>query len=155
MENNLVSIESFINERKPLLNGYIRPILTADTEKYVKLLSQYDVWKEETPFAVTVFGDIISYDEEGYIIIYKLVDGTNSVICAKPDLFFTLLNDPEYQNDYFDMESYDYAKHSLGDLAEDESYIYEPIPALGGSKGKETLSKGKTYEYINMLISLM
>lgn len=155
MKNNFVSIDRFLSEGKPLMNGYIRPVPAADTKKYSELLSQCDAWKGETLFAVTVFGDVIAYDEEGYIIIYKLADGANTVICAKPDLFFALLNDPEYQKDYFDMESYNYAKHNLGELAEDESYIYEPIPALGGNKGKETLSKGKTYEYMNMLISFM
>lgn len=155
MQKNHESIENFINERKPVMNGYIRPISAEDTDKYETVLSDCDIWQGETPFAVTVFGDIIAYDDEGYVILLRLVDGTSSVICAESELFFSLLSDPDFQKDYFDIESYEYAKDNVGVLEQDESYTYEPIPALGGNKRKESLSKGKTYEYMSILVSFI
>ena len=137
------------------MNGYIRPISAEDTDKYRAALSNCDIWQGETPFAVTVFGDVIAYDDEGYVILFQLVVGTSSVICAEPELFFSLLSDSDFQRDYFDIESYEYARGNVGVLEQDESYTYEPIPALGGNKRKESLAKGKTYEYISILTSLI
>lgn len=155
MQKNYESIENFIDERKPVMNGYIRPISPEDTDKYRTVLSNCDIWQGEKPFAVTVFGDIIAYDDEGYVILLRLVDGTSSVICAESELFFSLLNDPDFQKDYFDIESYKYARDNVGVLEQDESYTYEPIPALGGNKSNESLSKGKTYEYMSVLTSFI
>lgn len=149
------SIEKFLKDKKALMEGYIRPVSNEAVSQYKKILEDSAIWENEEPFAITVFGDIITYDEEDYITMFKFTEGIKSVICASPELFFMLIDDVEYQKDYFDMESYTYAKNKLGVLLEGESYTYEPIPALGGNMAKESLSKGKTLEYLVILASFM
>ena len=83
MQKNYESIENFIDERKPVMNGYIRPISPEDTDKYRTVLSNCDIWQGEKPFAVTVFGDIIAYDDEGYVILLRLVDEIGRASCRE------------------------------------------------------------------------
>lgn len=149
------ALEEFDHNGKKLLGGYIRPILTHEKPQYISILKNCDLWKEEDPFALTAFGDVLATDKEGYIILFKLLDGISTVICADAELFFLLLNDTDYQKDYFDLDTFEYAKNNVGILNDDECYTYEPIPALGGSKKRETLGKGKMIEYLQILISAM
>ena len=116
---------------------------------------QDDIWEKDNPFGITAFGDILAVDNEGYIIMYKLLDAEKNVICANAELFFKLINDKEYQADYFALDEYEYAKKNIGILEKDECYTYEPIPALGGNKSRNTISKGKKVEYLSILTSFL
>ena len=60
-----------------------------------------------------------------------------------------------YQKDFFDLDLFKQARRNIGPLRAEESYIFEPIPALGGAKESLYLSNtGKTWEYLNYVISM-
>ena len=153
--NEPLSVQKFRNENQSLVNGYIRPISNSEVDEYITILTNCSLKDKYNPFAITAFGDIIAIDNEGFIMIFRLVDGIENVICADADLFFNLLDDKEYLNDCFFMDDYEYARKVVGELQKDESYIYEPIPALGGSKSRESIGKGKTKEYLVLLNSFI
>lgn len=149
------SIKEFQRKGEALLDGYFRPILENKKAEYVSVLKKCILWENEEPFALTAFGNIITIDKDGYVILFNLVDGIKSIICAEADLFFSLVNDPDYQKDYFDIDNFNYARSVIGQIHDDECYTFEPIPALGGSKKRDTISKGKVMEYIMILVSFI
>lgn len=146
------NIMQFISTGAPIMNGYICPIKKESLEIYEKALKTSSLWENEEIFATTAFGDIIAIDSEGYIILFRLLEGTKTVICADIDLFFSLVNDSEYQKDYFRVNEYEYAIKKLGALKKDECFTYEPLPALGGGMKTEEIGKGKIKEYIQILV---
>lgn len=153
--NESQCIKEFRESGNSVLGGYIYPIPYSNIGQYVSVLSTCDIWEKDNPFGITAFGDILAVDNEGYIIMYKLVDAEKTVICANAELFFKLINDKEYQADYFALDEYEYAKKNIGILEKDECYTYEPIPALGGNKSRNTISKGKKVEYLSILTSFL
>lgn len=148
-------IKEFITKRQKVLNGYIRPIKSELKEKYQDKLKISGILDNEEIFATTAFGDLLAVDSEGYVYLFDLLSGTKKVICANAELFFSLIRDSEYQKDYFRIKEYEYATSRFGKLDENDCFIYEPIPALGGRMKRSDISKGKAREYIQMLISFV
>ena len=146
-------INQFIKNDNSLLNGYIIPI--KDYPTFSQIMKKCPRWNNEIPFAYSAFGDLFVVDNEGYIILYAMVDNDKSVICADSELFFQLINDIDYQKDYFNLEDYESAVKKCGKLEKDECYTYEPIPALGGDKNINNIQKGKIREYLSMIVSFM
>ena len=63
--------------------------------------------------------------------------------------------DEEYQKDFFELNLYSQAVEKLGKLSSDESFIFNPIRALGGDKSIENLDKGKTDVYLQFLLEFI
>ena len=152
MEKN---VKEFVDKGEKILDGYIRPLKGELKEEYQKMLKACGFLDTEEIYASTAFGDLLAIDHEGYVFLLDLLNGMKTVICANAELFFSLINDSEYQKDYFRIEAYRYAINMFGELDESECFIYEPIPALGGEMNRDDISKGKTREYIQLLISFM
>ena len=102
----------------------------------------------EKPFAMTAFGDILAYSNDGYIFNISFESHSCKVIGTKK--FTSNLKDPEYLKDNFDMDLYEYALNTLGKLKPGECYGYQPLRSLGG--GKSNLTKDKLREYLNICI---
>lgn len=133
-----------------LLGGMI---LFPDNEKLNELL-RYGYGKFETavPFAITAFGDILTWEDEKYLVKVSFVDGKTTVLSRGCDYFFEDIEDPSYASRYFDIEALNAAKEKCGDLSEDECYSYVPLPALGGDKRIEHVEKAKFFEYLTIAI---
>ena len=61
--------------------------------------------------------------------------------------------DSSVQAEFFDLELYRKACAKLGKLTMEQCYIFEPIPALGGSKTLDSLSVGSSLPYLAILLS--
>lgn len=148
---NIIS-EKSDNGRAKLLNGYLRFIPEEQWELYVKVLKQSPLWDNGIPFAVTAFCDLLVWDKDGYILIYQMVDRIKHVVMHGADFFFANINEPQFQKDFFDLKLYNEALEMFGGLQNDQCYIFEPIPALGGSKELKNISIGNTLPYLSILI---
>lgn len=136
---------------KSVLNGYLRFLDETMRTEYTKLLENYYQWEGGIPFAITAFADILVWNDK-YVYKYNLLDNDVSVILSGFDYFFQNIEDEDYQKDYFELDLYEMCREKIGDLNFDECYTFEPIPALGGSKTTETVSKGKSPEFVALLI---
>lgn len=136
---------------KSLLNGYLRFLDDKTRKEYTKILETYYQWEGGIPFAITAFADVLVWNDN-YVYKYNLIEDNVSVILSGFEYFFQNIEDDEYQNDYFELNLYKQCKEKVGDLDFNESYTFSPIPALGGTKNLDTVSKGKSLEYIILLI---
>ena len=135
-----------------LVNGYIRFLDEDAMEQMAEWLKPCAVWNHGVPFATTVFGDVLAW-EEGYIMLYKLTEEDYTVMLSGAEFFFRNLDDPEYRKDFLDISLYDEAIRKLGKIKSDECYVLEPIPRLGGARTERYLScVGELKSYIQFLI---
>jgi len=139
-----------------ILDGYVRFIPQRDIAAVREILEASALWKGFAPFAITAFADVFAWDAESESFwLYRLVDGTAHVVLSGPKYFFmTVKYDDELQDALFDLSLYREARKKLGVLQPDECYIFEPVPALGGSKDMKSLNKGLTLPYLGILCSL-
>ena len=140
------------NGGKSLLDGYLRFLDEASGKKFESIAQKLSDWQGGIPFAVTAFGDLLVWDGE-YIIMYRFADAAVVVILSGDTFFFENLQDKEYQKDFFDLPLYAAAKEKYGALADDESFTFVPVPALGGVKDVGHIEKGKTFEYLSLMLS--
>ncbi len=136
-----------------LVNGYIRFLGADDIEQVSTMLEPCSMWNHGIPFATTVFGDVLSWDD-GYIVLYKLTEEDYTVMLSGIDFFFANLNDAEYQRDFLDIELYEAAIKKLGTIQKNECYVLEPIPRLGGARTEKYLNIGELKSYIQLLVSI-
>ena len=140
------------NNRTPLADGYVRFLSLNSIEKITDIVSDSDIWNDGIPFATTVFGDILAW-EDGYVVMYDFTMQDYNVINSGAEFFFSNLKDVDYQNDYFDMDVYREAVEKLGAVNEDECYSIEPLPVLGGERSVKYLNRSDLNEYIKFLVS--
>ena len=136
---------------KSLMDGYLKLFDENQRKEYSKILETYYQWAGGIPFAITAFADILVWNDN-YVYKYNLLDDEVSVILSGFDYFFQNLEDKEYQKDYFELDLYEKCKQKVGELCFDECFVFSPIPALGGAKDSDTVSKGKSLEYVALLI---
>ncbi len=138
-----------------MLDGYLRFLTLLESERYESLGRSWSRWEDSIPFAVTAFGDLLAWTADGYIMMYRFIDNKAQIILSGASFFEVNVHDPEYQKDFFDLDLFKQARRSLGPLRAEESYIFEPIPALGGARESLYLNNiGKTWEYLNYVISM-
>jgi hypothetical protein len=133
------------------LDGYLRFLPQKAVPQCIALLERSSIWNGGIPFAVTAFCDVLVWEEDGFIDLYRLIDGENQIILSGSEFFFDVIADEDYQRDYFDLAAYRLVKEKLGTLNADQCYVYEPIPAFGGTKSLEAVSVGKTLPYLAIL----
>lgn len=145
-------ISTYIStNRQSLLDGYLRFFDKSLQSKFALLAEQYSKWQGGIPFAITAFGDLLVWDGH-YIFKYSFVDEKVDVILSGDTFFFENLKDKDYQNEFFDLPLYYEAVKKYGSLEADESFVFEPLPYLGGSKDIEHIGKGKSFEYLSLII---
>ena len=154
LPNELIEYLDNHNERK-LLNGYITLFNNDERVHYSDMVDKFFPQSENhTVIGKTAFCDLLIWDEN-HVLLFKPFDDEVSVILSGFGFFFDNIKDSEYQKDYFELELYEQAVQKLGSLADDESYIFNPVRALGGDKVIENIDKGQTDVYLQMLLELM
>lgn len=144
--------EYIINNGEDIVEGYIRFLTEEDMSKISGLLKECPIWHDGVPFATTVFGDILAW-EDGYVMLYELTEEDYKVMLSGTDFFFDNLNDKEYQMDFLDLELYKSAIDKYGKIQHDQCYVLEPIPKLGGARTEKYLNVGELFSYISILNS--
>lgn len=138
--------------KETLADGYIRPLNEIQCNSINQILKGFSIWNGGIPFATTVFGDVLSW-EDGYVVLYKMPEEDFSIILAGTKFFFSNISDVEYQKDYFDMPLYKAAIAKFGKVDNDHCYILEPIPKLGGNREEKYLNTGELIPYLALLTS--
>ena len=103
------------------------------------------------PFAITAFADVLSW-EDGYVMLHRLSEGDERVMLYGTDFLFQNLEDPAYQQDFFEMALYRQALQKCGRPGAEECFVLEPIPQLGGARELRYVSVGNLWNYISLLI---
>lgn len=146
------NIQDYIkNDGSPLLDGYIRFLDKQSSERIYEIVSKSAIWNDGIPFATTVFGDLLAW-EDGYVMLYKMSEEDYTVMLSGSAFFFDNLNDPEYQSDFLQLDLYAEAKSKLGEVKENECYVIEPIPRLGGAREVKYMSVGDLHSYLYLFV---
>lgn len=139
-----------VDDASPLLDGYIRFLNRDKIAEIYQIVNQSSIWNEGIPFATTVFGDLIVW-EDGYVMLYNMPETDYKVMLSGTDFFFENLNDKTYQTDFFQLDLYKNAIEKCGAIKPYECYVIEPIPALGGARELKYLSVGDLKMYLQLL----
>ena len=109
-----------------LMNGYLRMI---DPEEYQELLYEtYFRGKISIPIMTTAFGDIITFEEGGYVGIVKYRYGTFLTVSRHFRRFMSNLEEKYFVNKYLDIPQYIETTGKLGIPEQDECFgcVWEP-----------------------------
>ena len=138
-----------------LIGGYLE-LLDASRRKTFSELIKPVAEKYGTleVFALTAFADVLAWDGQ-YVYMLRLSEGRGNVILSGFTFFFSNINDPDYEAEYFDLNLFEQAKEALGTLQEGECYAFEPLPILGGDRTVDTVRKEKVESYIQFLVSIL
>ncbi len=136
-----------------LLDGYLRIINPDDYQQLIK--DTYFRGNISIPIFVTAFGDVITYEEGGYIGMVKYKHGSFNIISKGIPLFFAALSDNHYLAEYFQLPMYDSAVKLLGKPGYDECYGFVPLLGLGGKEDVANLKIVKTREHIALITKLL
>lgn len=135
------------------LGGYLRIINPDDYDELIE--ETYFSGKNNVPLFVTAFGDVITYEKEGYIFIIEYKKCDFDCMIKDFSLFIRLLDDPSFCEEYYNFILYEKAKEKFGELALDESYGFVPLLPLGGKKDVNHMDKVKTREHIELISQLV
>lgn len=134
-----------------LLDGYIRFINSRDIKAFLDILSGKEFWESDVPFAITAFGDIFAWNSDGYIQLYKMTEGTSTIIMHGDKFFIQNTADKEFQKAYFELDMFYAAKERYGNLSPGQCYGFAPIPALGGKKDVASIQIEPSLAYVALL----
>lgn len=134
-----------------LLNGMIRFL---EPEKLEPILrAGYRRKGTSIPFAITAFGDILTWEDDKYICKVSFRHGKAEVMASGADYFFEDLDeDPQYAGKCFETTLFAEAVERLGVLSDTECYGFVPLEILGGPADVEHLEKVPYREHLQLLL---
>lgn len=137
---------------KDILNGYIRFIYPNKLNSIIK--EGFKNPDKIIPFAITAFGDILTYEKDKYICLVSFINNSSKVLSSNIDQFFDDLKDMDYINEIFDIDYYYDAIDKYGKLNNDECYGFIPIISFNNKKDTRNLCKVKYNEYLHLVIQM-
>ncbi len=149
--NNLPEELKNKNDGYSYAKGYIRFLGESESGEIEKIVSNSDLWQGGVPFAVTPFGDILVW-YNNYVYLYDFALNDYSVILSGSKFFMSNIEDPDYQDDFFDMSLLDEAINKVGALNGGNCYTLEPMPSIGGAKEIKYIGIGDLKVYLTLLI---
>ena len=133
------------------LDGYLKVI---NPDDYLELLQDsYFRGNVACPMFVTAFGDVITWEENAYVLIVQYNIQDCNIIIKRMSHFLNFLDD-EYVLRYFDQKLYKKAVAKHDQLAYDECFGFVPLLALGGVKDVNHMDKVKVLEHIYLMYQL-
>jgi hypothetical protein len=133
------------------LNGYLKVI---NPDEYMGILEESYFRKDVSiPIFATGMGDILTWEENQYLMLIKFRKGTIKGLSFK--YFFSDLNEAEFREDELDCKQYDKAIEREGTIEYDECFGYTPLLGLGGEEKVDNLKKVKIKEHIYLITQLM
>lgn len=108
------------------------------------------------PVMVTGLGDLITWEPSLGGLVALLFRKNRGTGLGKPSSFLTLLrlDGAEHLEDEFDWGIFPDAVERQGAPAFDESFIFVPLPSLGGPGTVDTLQKRQTLSAIQVMVDL-
>jgi hypothetical protein len=105
-------------------------------------------------FLRTAFAHLYLW-HEGYVYSLDVQYGSLSKVTKNIKRIFTLLCDPEIQENILRTKLYEQALERLGPPDRDECYAFVPALALGGSGGADTVQRVKIREHLGLLAQIL
>lgn len=111
---------------------------------------------ESIPVAVSGLGDLVVWEPGSGFTMLKFRDHAVRGMGTKVSTVFGLLalDGTEELDDHWDWQLFPAAVEAHGPLAFDESFIFVPLPSLGGARRAENLAPRPTIEAIRMMVDV-
>lgn len=139
------------------LNGYLKSINPDHFASFVQ--STFVLGEDSIPLFVTAFGDVLTLTkfngEYNVIYIVKYKDGYAQAMLGANRFFFKLLDDSYFLSKYFELDLYNKAVDSVGELEYSECFTFVPLLALGATKDIKFLEKGGIADYLMLITQLV
>lgn len=132
-------------------DGLIR-LCNPDT--YLDVFSDGYSEQDAIIFATTAFGDFLVWEKGKYVNLVSFSKHNVTVLESGFKFFFEDIDDEKFLNEHFDYELFLNASLKLGRCKDDECFISNPIPCIGGNATIEKLKIGKLKVYNAMSIAL-
>lgn len=134
-----------------LLGGMIRFLSPEELEPV--LSAGYRCSGTAIPFAITAFGDILTWEKDNYICKVSFRHNRSEVLASGAAYFFEdLEEDRRYASEHFETDLFAEATEKLGVLSESECYGFIPLEELGGPTDVDHIKKVQYKEYLLLLI---
>ncbi|MFI3251608.1 MAG: DUF1851 domain-containing protein [bacterium] len=130
-------LEYFKNNK--VLNGYFRYVEPEELKENIDP-EMYEIEGEFTPFAISVFGEVLFIEDNEYVsVINYAMDKCDTA--SHIDTFLEQLEDKDFVFDWFILDLYEEAKVKHGEVNETQIYGFVPFVFLGGSVDVNSLDK--------------
>ena len=134
-------------------NGYLKFI---NPDEFIEILKMcYFAAEKAIPIMITVFGDIITWEEGSYMMLINVKERDIHCLAKGMKYIWEDLSDDYFVNKYFELKQYEKAVAKHGELAYDECFGYTPLLAMGGSKKIANLKKVKIREHIELITAML
>ncbi|CAM4030855.1 DUF1851 domain-containing protein [Listeria booriae] len=132
-------------------NGYIKVVNPNDYRQVLE--ESYFRNDVAIPIFTTGLGDIITWEENKYLMLIKYRKSQLKGISFK--YFFSDLEDEEFVEEELDSTQYFSAVEKHGSLKQEECFGYTPLLGLGGAEKVDNLKKVKLKEHIMIITEFM
>lgn len=132
------------------LDGFIRFIRPEELNPLLQ--KGYEKSGQAIPFAITAFGDILTWEKDKYICLVSFAKSTVTILESGSEFFFEDLNDKDFIAKYFDYQLFLLATGKFGKLDIDECFGFIPLLSFGGTEDIQRIQKVKINEYLDMAI---
>ena len=135
-----------------LLDGYIR---FYNSDELTSILSQHQsLLVVGIPFAITVFGEILLWKDERYIVSLDIIKNRVQVIAPSYNCFIEFLQENTYIQQYFSIDLYKSTKQNLGTVNIDECYGTIPF-IVASNKDVNSWKVVKWKEYLEIILQFV
>lgn len=133
------------------LNGYLKVI---NPDDYREIIDESYARKDVAiPIFATAMGDVITWEENQYLMLIKYRKGILKGLSFK--YFFLDLADKSFIEEELDCKQYNFAVEKYGVPEFDECFGHTPILGMGGAEKGENLKKVKLKEHIYLITQFM
>lgn len=121
-------------------DGYLK-VINPD-EYYEELINIFSYVNDDiVPVFITGMGDIIAYNNHGYLLYVNVRYQASDIIGKKFELTMKRMKTEDFRNHVLSWSPYKEAVERYGSLKYEECFGYEPLLSLGGGEGVENLRK--------------
>lgn len=121
-------------------DGYLR-VINPD-EYYEVLLNLFDYGEDDiTPVFITGMGDILIYNNHGYLMYANVRHQTCNIIGKKFELTMKRMKTEDFRSHVLSWEPYKEAVERYGTPNYEECFGYESLLSLGGGENVDNLRK--------------
>ena len=132
-----------------VLDGFLRMI---DPDEYKDILREtYFLGKISLPIFVSVFGDIVFIQNDGFIGIVRYRYNNFNIVTSDFKHFLRYLKIDEFVIERLLPNNFHKAKEKLGLPQSDECYGYFPLLCTGGRESVDNIKIVKTKEHIILI----
>ena len=120
-------------------DGYLRVI---NPDEYIEVVTKiFDYGEDIVPVFITGMGDIIVYENEGYLLYVNVRHQSRGYIGDDFELTMKRMKTEDFRSHVLSWEPYKEAVERYGTPNYEECFGYEPLLSLGGGESVDNLRK--------------